>query len=156
MDGVRDEWVDEWLDGLMDGTHIDTAAVLLLPRDSQSVSNGADLKVIASRSPHESNYHRVSSFLATMVLGEGEAVLARNVEDDSTLGVRDSKGDIHATSLICAPIRQDKNVIGLIHSYSTQADLVLDPDDLEFTLAVADNVAFALKNLSKQIGRAHV
>lgn len=138
------------LDGLMDGTHIDTAAVLLLPRDSQSVSNGADLKVIASRSPHESNYHRVSSFLATMVLGEGEAVLARNVEDDSTLGVRDSKGDIHATSLICAPIRQDKNVIGLIHSYSTQADLVLDPDDLEFTLAVADNVALALKNLSKQ------
>ena len=37
----------------------------------------------------------------------GEAVLARNVEDDSTLGRRDSQGEIHATSVVCAPIRSD-------------------------------------------------
>ena len=33
---------------------------------------------------------------------EGEAVLARNVFDDSTLGSRDSQGEILATSVICA------------------------------------------------------
>ncbi len=38
-------------------------------------------------------------------------------------------------------------MIGLIHLYSTADDRQPDPDDLEFTLAVADNVALALKNL---------
>jgi len=77
-------------------------------------------------------------------------VLARNVQDDSTLGSRDSKGEIHATSVIGAPIRQEGTVVGLIHLYSTVEERVPDPDDLEFTLAVADNVALALKNLSRQ------
>jgi len=77
-------------------------------------------------------------------------VLARNVEGDSNLGSRDSKGEIHSTSVICAPIRQDRKVVGLIHTYSTQTNRVADPDDLEFTLAVADNVALALKNLARQ------
>ncbi len=39
---------------------------------------------------------------------------------------------------------------GLIHLYSTSPERVPDPDDLEFALAVADNVALALKNLSLQ------
>ena len=95
-------------------------------------------------------YHRVTGFLAGMVLREDEAVLARNVQDDGTLGMRNGKGEIESTSVICAPIRQDGKVIGLIHLYSTRAGRILDPDDLEFTLAVADNVALALKNLSRQ------
>ena len=33
------------------------------------------------------------AILANMVLSEGEAVLARNVEDDDSLGTIDSKGD---------------------------------------------------------------
>ena len=52
--------------------------------------------------------------------------------------------------MICAPIRQDRKVVGLIHLYSTDDDRVPDPDDLEFTLAVADNVAVALQNLGRQ------
>ena len=51
---------------------------------------------------------------------EGQAVLARNVMDDSQLGSRDSKGEIHATSVICAPIRRDGKVLGVIHLYSTR------------------------------------
>ncbi|MCA9265326.1 MAG: sigma-54-dependent Fis family transcriptional regulator, partial [Planctomycetales bacterium] len=50
----------------------------------------------------------------------------------------------------CAPIRLDSKVIGLIHLYSTDDNRRPDPDDLEFTLAVADNVALALKNLGRQ------
>ena len=84
------------------------------------------------------------------MLREGEAVLARNVMGDSTLGSRDSKGEIHATSVICAPIRRGKRVFGLIHLYSTDDERVPDPDDLEFTLAVADTVAVALENLSRR------
>jgi Nif-specific regulatory protein len=84
------------------------------------------------------------------VLREGEAVLARNVMGDSTLGSRDSKGEIHATSVLCAPIRRGQTVFGVIHLYSTDLSRVPDPDDLEFTLAVADTLAVALGNLHRR------
>src|SRR3990172_6954924 len=81
---------------------------------------------------------------------DGQAVLARNVMDDSQLGSRDSKDEILATSVICAPIRSEGKVLGVIHLYSTDAARMTDPDDLEFTLAVADTVAVALENLARQ------
>jgi Nif-specific regulatory protein len=138
------------LEGLLEGTNSNAGALLLVPPDFPGVPSGNDLEVIASRASDGVKYHRVSNFLATMVMREGEAVLARNVEGDSTLGSRDSHGEIHATSVLCAPIRQDGKVIGLVHLYSTRLELVPDPDDLEFSLAVADNVALALKTLSRQ------
>ncbi len=138
------------LSGLFEGTKIDSGAVLLLPYELNEIPAGADLQLIASRTEDDVRYHRVSDFLATMVLREGEAVLARNIEDDSTLGSRDSQGEIHATSVVCAPIRSDGRVVGLIHLYSTSTQFGPDPDDLEFALAVADNVALALKKLHVQ------
>lgn len=138
------------LDGLFEATHVDAGAVLLLPREAANI-DAAALQILASRTDVQPSYHRLSSFLAETVLREGEAVLARNIQDDSVLGSRDSKGDILTTSVICAPIRQDAKVVGLIHLYSTDVARVADPDDLEFTLAVAENVALALKNLTRQI-----
>jgi transcriptional regulator with GAF, ATPase, and Fis domain len=138
------------LGGLFKGTRIDAGAVLLLPRNHTGELIAADLDVVASRTDTELPYHRVSGFLATMVLREGEAMLARNVLGDSRLGSRDSQGDIHATSVICAPIRQGKRVFGLVHLYSTDENRVPDPDDLEFTLAVADTVAVAMENLGRR------
>jgi Nif-specific regulatory protein len=138
------------LNGLFEGTNVDAGGVWLLPRGLLGPPTAADLQLVASRTDAEPSYHRVSTFLADTVLRDGEAVLARNVEDDSTLGSRDSKGEIHSTSVLCAPIRQDKVIVGLIHLYSTTTLRVPDPDDLEFTLAVADNVALALKNLARQ------
>jgi len=139
------------LAGLFKGTRIDAGAVLLLPRNHADEPTSTDLEVVASRTDTELPYHRVSNFLATMVLRDGEAMLARNVMGDSRLGSRDSKGDVHATSVICAPIRQGKRVFGLVHLYSTDEHRVPDPDDLEFTLAVADTVAVALDNLSRRL-----
>lgn len=138
------------LGGLFDGTHADTGAVLLLPRDFRGEPKDADLAVVSSRSDTELPYHRVSSFLASTVLREGEAVLARNILGDSAVTRRDSKGEIHATSVICAPIRQGKLVLGLVHLYSSTSEAVLDPDDLEFSLAVAETVAVAVSNLSRR------
>ncbi len=138
------------LEGLFESTHVDAGAVLLAQQEDGDKLTEADLEIVASRSDNRPAYQKVSNFVAMTVLREGEAVLARNIEGDSTLGIRDSKGEIHATSVICAPIRQDGATVGLIHLYSTDAERVPDPDDLEFTLAVADNVALALKNLSRQ------
>jgi transcriptional regulator with GAF, ATPase, and Fis domain len=139
------------LAGVFEGTQVDAGAVLLLPRSASDQAGGPDLEIIASHTDTEFPYHRVSPFLAATVVREGEAVLARNIMDDSTLGSRDSKGEIHATSVICAPIRKGPKVTGLIHLYSTNPDRIPDPDDLEFTLAVADTVAVALENLARRL-----
>ncbi len=138
------------LTGLSSGTQTDAAGLLLLPRGFRGNPTGDNLKVVASRSTSRRPYQRVSNVLAATVMREGEAVLARNVIDDSTLGSRDSKGEIHTTSVICAPVRRGHRVFGLIHLYSTDAERVADPDDLEFTLAVADTVAVALMNLTRR------
>ncbi|MDG2380363.1 MAG: sigma 54-interacting transcriptional regulator [Pirellulaceae bacterium] len=138
------------LEGLLEGTQVNAGAVLLIPRDFKGAPAGSDLELTASLTEDGIKYHRVSNFLAMMVMREGEAVLARNVDGDSTLGSRDSQGEIHATSVLCAPIRQDGKVVGLVHLYSTNTEIVPDPDDLEFSLAVADNVALALKTLDRQ------
>lgn len=138
------------LDGVFEATHVDSGAVLLGPRKDGETPAHDELEVVASRTDGESRYHRVSEFLASMVLRDGEAVLARNIEGDSALSIRDSKGLFVASSVICAPIRQGRRVFGLIHLYGTDAAKTLDADDLEFTLAVAENVALALKTLEKQ------
>jgi Nif-specific regulatory protein len=138
------------LDGLFEGTQVDAGAVLLQSRHASGKQPLDSLEVVSSRSDSPHRYHRVSQFLSSTVMRDGQAVLARNVMDDSQLGSRDSKGEILATSVICAPIRREGKVLGVIHLYSTDPARATDPDDLEFTLAVADTVAVALENLSRQ------
>lgn len=138
------------LDCTFAGTNVDAGAVLLVSPEAEDLNGTPELQLVVSRTDREPSYHRVSNFLAATVIREGEAVLARNVADDNTLGSPDSKGEIHSTSVICAPIRLDSKVIGLIHLYSTVEERMPDPDDLEFTLAVADNVARALNNLTQK------
>ncbi|WP_425399559.1 sigma 54-interacting transcriptional regulator [Aeoliella sp.] len=138
------------LGALFESTQIDAGGLLLRGRDAQGGRTLETLEVIASRSESAHKYHRVSQFLASTVMRDGQGVLARNVMDDSQLGARDSSGDILATSVICAPIRQDGKVQGILHLYSTDAARPLDPDDLEFSLAVADTVSMTLQNLDRR------
>jgi transcriptional regulator with GAF, ATPase, and Fis domain len=138
------------LDGLSQGTQTDAGALMLLPNDYQGPPKADALEVVASRSSSSHRYHRLPHVLAETVMREGEAVLARNVMGDSTLGSRDSQGEIPTTSVICAPVRRGTKILGLIHLYSIDSDRVVDPDDLEFTLAVADTVAVALENLKRR------
>ncbi len=138
------------LGALFESTQIDAGGLLLRGRDARGGRTLDTLEVIASRSESAHRYHRVSQFLASTVMRDGQGVLARNVMDDSQLGARDSSGDILATSVICAPIRQDGTVLGILHLYSTDAARPLDPDDLEFSLAVADTVSMTLQNLDRR------
>jgi len=138
------------LDGLFEGTQVDAGAILLRKRDAAGDRSSEELEVVSSRSDSDHSYHRVSPFLATTVLRDGQAVMARNVMDDSDLGNRDSRGEILATSVICAPIRMAGNVYGIVHLYTTETDRTTDPEDLEFTLAVADTVGVALEKLDKR------
>ncbi|MEX0586008.1 MAG: sigma-54-dependent Fis family transcriptional regulator, partial [Pirellulales bacterium] len=138
------------LASLFDEARVDAGSVLLLPRDLRGEPRSADLQLVASRSDSEHAYQLPSDFLVTTVLRDGEAVLARNIIGDSKISSRDSQGDLLATSILCAPIRQEAKPLGLIHLYSTSAEREPDPDDLEFALAVADAVAVALENISRR------
>ena len=139
------------LAGLFESMPVDAGAVLLTPRFMKVEPTAGDLEVVASRTDSELNYQRVSAFVAATVLREGEAVLGRNVMGDSALSIRDSKGEFHATGILCAPIRKNDRILGLIHLYSTRPERMPDPEDLEFTLAVADTLAVALENLSRRL-----
>ncbi|WP_428304028.1 sigma 54-interacting transcriptional regulator [Lacipirellula sp.] len=138
------------LAGLFEGTQVDAGAILLRSRDERGVRNSEELEIVSSRSDGVHAYHRVSSFLAATVMRDGQAVMARNVMDDSQLGNRDSRGEILATSVICAPVRLGGELLGLVHLYSTDPDKSTDPEDLEFTLAVADTLGVALENLNRR------
>ena len=138
------------LDGLADSTQIDAGALLLLPNGYKGEPRADALELVASRSASAHKYERVSPILAATVMRECEAVLARNIMGDSTVGSRDSQGEMHSVSVICAPIRRGRTVFGVIHLYSSDPERGPDPDDLEFTLAVADTVAVAIENLNRR------
>jgi len=139
------------LDGLIQGTGADIGAMLLLPAPTKDEAKRSQLRVVGYKSNAEDvPYQKVSDYLSSAVLADREAVLARDIADDSRLAGRDSLGEILAKSVICAPIRADEHLLGLIHLYSTSHKVRLEADDLEFTLAVADQLAVAIQNLKEK------
>ncbi|MGH7127269.1 MAG: sigma 54-interacting transcriptional regulator, partial [Planctomycetaceae bacterium] len=138
------------LEALLTQTSADIGAVLLLPEGKKSKPDPAQLRLIAYQSPEYNPYQKVSDYLSASVLSDREALLARDVSDDSALATRDSLGEIRAKSVICAPVQTGGKIFGLVHLYSTNPDNALDPDDLEFTLAVADQSAVALDSLRER------
>lgn len=137
------------MDSLIKETQVDSGAVMLVPRNRRTTVDPEKLEILAWCSTERPEYQRVSKFLAETALRNGEAVLARDVQDDSALGLRDAEGTIHATSVICAPIRLNSRSVGLVHLYSTTKK-VLSPDDLEFTLAVAETIAVAIRTRQRE------
>ncbi|MSR58584.1 MAG: FHA domain-containing protein [Planctomycetaceae bacterium] len=138
------------LNGLTAGTAADIGALLLLPAPVSSEDEAGEMSLVAYRSAGDRPYQKVSEYLSSTVLNSREAILARDVSDDSLLVNRDSLGEIQAKSVICAPIRMGRKIYGLIHLYSTDPENKLEPDDLEYTLAVADQCAGGLDNLLRQ------
>ena len=138
------------LDGLLAATKADIGAVLMLPKPLAGGARPAQLRLVAYKASDNQSYKTISKSLSRMVLDDREAVLARNVDDDSKLSDRDSLDEIQARSVICAPIRSGEMVHGLIHLYSTLSDKTLEPEHLEFALAVADQMAMAFDNIREK------
>ena len=137
------------LSGLDTGTHFDIGAVLLLPKAVQQDAKASQLAVVAYTSKDEGPYHKVSSYLSTQVLSTREAILARDVRKDTRLGRRTTWA-ICEPKAICAPAQSGPLVHGLIHLYSTNPKRPFQPEDLEYTIAVADQMAVALRNLKEK------
>lgn len=144
------ELSDKVLEGLLSAMPADIGAVLLLPRNNSGPPTPQQLQVVVYKSRRATSYQRVSDSLSQLALLERDAILARDVHVDSRLAQQDSVHEISAQSVICAPLRAGENLLGLIHLYSTNSNHPLEPEDLDFTLAVADQFALALDHLQRQ------
>lgn len=142
------------LDGLVGITGADIGAVLTRPNydsiDCNATEAVSELVNAAYRNIENQDYHPVSSSLSEQVLLTVEAVLAHDLSHHEELTQRDSIDNLQAKSLIVAPIHTDGQIFGLIHLYSTNPENVLDENDLDYTLAVADQLALALQNLHQR------
>ena len=152
MAGARDsrKLSELILNALFLETEVDIGAVLLLPSQKINDAQPDELRLVAYKSKGDLPYQRVSDYLSGLVIKECEAVLAHDVAEDDQLSERESLGEFQVTSVICAPLRIDDRVLGLVHLYSRDPDNLLEEDDLEFTIAVADQAAAAIHNLREK------
>ena len=95
-------------------------------------------------------YHKVSTALSRVALTEREAVLALDLGESATGSEFQTLNDMRAQSVICAPIRDGDLIWGLLHLYSLDTAKSLDAEKLDYALAVADQFAITLPNLSEK------
>lgn len=142
----RQALIDVVLESLVRETVADIAAILLVAPDGPEFPAPTDLHLLAWHSTDDLPYRRVSDNLSRAVLSSREAILARDVSGDTQLAVFDSLGEMRARSVICTPIHRGEQTLGLVHLYATNPDNALDKRDLEFTLAVANQLALVLES----------
>lgn len=147
---TRQQLTEVVLTNLARETAVSISAILLAGQDASPQPGPADLQVVAYDSRKDQAYRRVSDNLSRIVLSSREAILARDVGDHSQLSFFDSLGELKAVSVICALIVSLDRVLGLIHLYSTNPDNPLDKHDLEFTLAVSNQLAVSLLLLQER------
>lgn len=137
------------LERLLQRIGVQAGGVLMLNHRSEksdlasAATDGPQVVLAAKQAPGQA-YHRVSDFLVATVLRDGQAVLARNIQMDAQLSLARESGQRQTSSIICAPLKEQKQVVGLLHVYSSLDERMLTDADLELTVAVADNLALAL------------
>lgn len=138
------------LEQLLQSVNADIGAVLLFPPDVTDRTDPNGLRIISYRAPDEAPYHKVSTALSRLALTEREAILALDLGKPSTENEFQTLNDMRAQSVICAPIREGDLIRGLLHLYSLDTVNSLDAEKLEYALAVADQFAITLPNLSEK------
>ena len=144
------ELSDLVLDALFESVRVDIGAILLLPQTSGEPDPSEPLRIAAYRSSGSEGYEQVSSSVSRLVLQSREGILARDIKDDDRLTDRASLDKMQARSVICVPIRTPNSIYGVIHLYTTHGGRRLGVEALEYSLAVADQFAIALENLTQR------
>ena len=138
------------LEGMLAAVEGDVGAVLLFPEDTQDTTDPDSLRIVSFMAPAGAAYQRVSGQLSRIALSEGEAILAMDLRGSAEVGEFQTLNEMNAQSVICAPLRHQHTVLGLLHLYSMDCSNPLDADALEFALAVADQLAMTVSNLSQR------
>lgn len=150
------------LDCLLELTAAQAAGVLELVRPVSAdaplpTEFAGQLRPLASRSPSGGMYLRPSDRLAALAVGQRQAVLARNFQADNPAADSlelPAPAEVHAAvplgSVLCAPVRWQNRVLGLLHLYTAPDQPKLEPRHSELTLAAADTLALALGNMRRR------
>jgi len=136
------------LERLAEATSAEFGAVLLFPPNARDRQPGS-LKETAIHRAQGNKGEGYSDSLSTQVLDSQQAVLAQDVHDHTSLARQDSVQQMRAVSAICAPIRKQGELLGLLHLYSSVVSEPLTPDHLEFALAVADQMGTLLPSIQR-------
>ena len=138
------------LEQLLQSVNADIGAVLLFPPGVPDRTDPNGLRIISYRAPEDAPYHKVSTALSHLALTEREAILALDLGESAAESEFQTLSDMRAQSVICAPIRDGDLIWGLLHLYSLDTANSLDAEKLEYALAVADQFAITLPNLSEK------
>ena len=149
------------IDGLLSATDADVAAIWLLPQEVKSTFRVSQLRLVAHAAPNGRDYLHIPESLAKTVIENREAILTR----EEGIGKREKgKGEISSPFLnphpltpipfpgntLVAPVRSQDNIFGLLHLYGESPDKSFSPEDLEYTLAVADTLGAALSHMTRE------
>lgn len=146
----RNELAEIVLTALANETVADIAAILLVKEGKELAPASSDVNVVAYHAQDDTQpYHRLSSNLSDIVVKDREALLATDVSN-TEYAVFDSLGEMKAMSVVCAPIQCGNRLHGLVHLYSMNPDNPLDENELNFTVAVADQTATAIDQLKEK------
>ena len=138
------------LEHLLDATSADIGAILLPDQTIPiPVAKHFQTELFLSKNTRQ-EYRSVSSSLTNMVLELKEGFIAEDISDFEVLKDRDSLNRLQAEGVLCAPILTTSKVVGIIHLYSTNPSNQLDDDDLNYTMAVADQMVAVLEKLSER------
>ncbi|MCA9053282.1 MAG: sigma 54-interacting transcriptional regulator [Planctomycetaceae bacterium] len=151
--------VDCALDGLTHACPADKG-VILLSGDSLRDATPDNLAVAGTIGIPETDSsgqrpESSSSTLTEIVLSDRQALLVHDVQSDATLSQRKSLQDLAVTSAICAPIRHEGNILGVLHLYASDPKRPLGSDHLDFALAVADHLGAVLPTLRRHEAVLH-
>ncbi|MFV0445972.1 MAG: sigma 54-interacting transcriptional regulator [Planctomycetaceae bacterium] len=147
--------VDCALDGLVSACPADKGVVLLNENGTQD----ATLETLWLAGIHgvddTQNREPYSGTLTEIVLSDRQALLVHDVQADAELSQKKSLRDLAVTSAICAPIRYEENLLGVLHLYASDPRRPLGSQHLDYALAVADHLGAVLPTLRRHEAVVH-
>ena len=89
---------------------------------------------------------KISNNIAADVAKSGQAVMVSEAIEDDRFRDFKSVMDLGLRSILCAPIKDDDEILGVIYVDHNQVARNFTREDLNFLVAIADKVAIPLKN----------
>ncbi len=131
------------LDVLLKQCGIQAGAIL--QTDSDGVS-----RLLATRERAGKAYHRLSDFVMHTCLTEQRSLLARNIQEDDQFVEAGTSMSTDSSSVICVPIFDSAQIIGLIHLYTRSDEPELTSTQLDWATAAAEVLAVGLPYLKQR------
>jgi Nif-specific regulatory protein len=147
------------LDGLIHACPADKGVVLL----SDVLTQDATLEklrvaaVLGVRDEESTGGRKepYSTTLTEIVLSDRQALLVHDIQSDAELSQKKSLQDLAVTSAICAPIRYEGHVLGVLHLYASDSRRPLGSQHLDYALAVADHLGAIVPTLRRHEAVVH-